>query len=90
MHTMTRIRTEYLAVTRSGFVLQIDAPDLAMERVPKRPLRNQELASAFPQRGVACAAPTQRTQRRNMEVRLPHRWSKQDSNCRSHKKAMAI
>src|SRR6202047_1172857 len=27
------IRTEYLAVTRAGFVLQIDAPDLAMERV---------------------------------------------------------
>jgi 5-methyltetrahydropteroyltriglutamate--homocysteine methyltransferase len=27
------IRTEYLAVTKSGFVLQIDAPDLAMERV---------------------------------------------------------
>jgi 5-methyltetrahydropteroyltriglutamate--homocysteine methyltransferase len=27
------IRTEYLAVTKAGFVLQIDAPDLAMERV---------------------------------------------------------
>jgi hypothetical protein len=27
------IRTEYLAVTNAGFVLQIDAPDLAMERV---------------------------------------------------------
>jgi 5-methyltetrahydropteroyltriglutamate--homocysteine methyltransferase len=27
------IRTEYLAVTEAGFVLQIDAPDLAMERV---------------------------------------------------------
>jgi len=26
------IRTEYLAVTKAGFVLQIDAPDLAMER----------------------------------------------------------
>jgi 5-methyltetrahydropteroyltriglutamate--homocysteine methyltransferase len=27
------IRTEYLAVTKAGFVLQIDAPDMAMERV---------------------------------------------------------
>jgi 5-methyltetrahydropteroyltriglutamate--homocysteine methyltransferase len=27
------IRTEYLAVIKAGFVLQIDAPDLAMERV---------------------------------------------------------
>ena len=27
------IRTEYLAVTKAGLVLQIDAPDLAMERV---------------------------------------------------------
>jgi 5-methyltetrahydropteroyltriglutamate--homocysteine methyltransferase len=27
------IRIEYLAVTKAGFVLQIDAPDLAMERV---------------------------------------------------------
>jgi 5-methyltetrahydropteroyltriglutamate--homocysteine methyltransferase len=27
------LRTEYLAVTKAGFVLQIDAPDLAMERV---------------------------------------------------------
>jgi 5-methyltetrahydropteroyltriglutamate--homocysteine methyltransferase len=27
------IRAEYLAVTEAGFVLQIDAPDLAMERV---------------------------------------------------------
>jgi 5-methyltetrahydropteroyltriglutamate--homocysteine methyltransferase len=27
------IRTEYLAVTKAGFALQIDAPDLAMERV---------------------------------------------------------
>ncbi len=27
------LRTEYLAVTKAGFVLQIDAPDMAMERV---------------------------------------------------------
>ncbi|HLG85922.1 MAG TPA: cobalamin-independent methionine synthase II family protein [Alphaproteobacteria bacterium] len=27
------IRTEYLAVTKAGFILQIDAPDMAMERV---------------------------------------------------------
>jgi 5-methyltetrahydropteroyltriglutamate--homocysteine methyltransferase len=27
------LRTEYLAVAKAGFVLQIDAPDLAMERV---------------------------------------------------------
>jgi 5-methyltetrahydropteroyltriglutamate--homocysteine methyltransferase len=27
------LRTEYLAVTKAGFLLQIDAPDLAMERV---------------------------------------------------------
>jgi 5-methyltetrahydropteroyltriglutamate--homocysteine methyltransferase len=27
------LRTEYLAVTEAGFLLQIDAPDLAMERV---------------------------------------------------------
>jgi 5-methyltetrahydropteroyltriglutamate--homocysteine methyltransferase len=28
-----QLRTEYLAVSKAGFVLQIDAPDMAMERV---------------------------------------------------------
>ena len=47
------IRTEYLAVTKAGFVLQIDAPDLAMERVLFQDMSDMEYAKLVEQHVAA-------------------------------------